>query len=339
MTIGVLLKAGGAFLALNSVAAAQIVGALPEEEPAAQEAAAQHESAEAMAPPAVEAPTETLTTEAADPEAADGPAPLVETDTPTAAPAEIAPGLTQASESQAVTAEAEPETEEATEEEPVNEDEIADKLNSMQQLQQSVTLTRSINGEVAESEKRTITYSRGAPVRATEAGVSEVEALKAAFDQAVLTRPEALEEAKLDFILADKNRDGAMNIEEFVSLVETWRENSKRFVEAPTDDVARDRQYDAFLREIDPDAAKNEAAAKARKKFAFMAGAAQTLSQKEYIAEYLVDFDAMDENSDTFLKAEELLQFRAANRGDTMRPAAVDEDAAVTPASALEIEQ
>ena len=334
MTIGVLLKAGAAILALNSVAAAQIVGALPEEEPAEQEAAAQPEPSEETATPVAESPIEALTTEAAE-----GPEPLVETDAAPAEPAETVPAQAPELETPSLTAEAEPENEEATEEEPVNEDEIADKLNSMQQLQQSVTLTRSINGEVAESEKRTITYSRGAPVRATEAGVSEVEALKAAFDQAVLTRPEALEEAKLDFILADKNRDGAMNVEEFVSLVETWRENSKRFVEAPSEDVARDRQYNAFLREIDPDAAKNEAAAKARKKFTFMAGASQTLSQKEYIAEYLVDFDAMDENSDTFLKAEELLQFRAANRGDTMRPAAADEDTAVTPASAPEIEQ
>ncbi len=188
-------------------------------------------------------------------------------------------------------------------EEDVNEDEMADVLNSMQQLQQTFTLKRTIDGEVTQTEKRTITYTDDAPIRASEAGLSPREQMMARFDNEVLTRTEAFEEAKLDFVVADVNRDGLMDADEFAGLVASWREKG---------DLADGSGADA------PGDGAKDAEAAARLKFAFMAGASSVLTQKDYIREYLVDFDAMDANGDQFLKSEELADFRAANRGDMM---------------------
>ncbi len=49
-----------------------------------------------------------------------------------------------------------------------------------------------------------------------------------------------------------------------------------------------------------------------------MAGAAGALSRDDYVREYLLDFDSMDRDHDMLLKSEELLRFRAANRGETI---------------------
>ena len=193
---------------------------------------------------------------------------------------------------------------------------MADMLNSRQQLKQTYTLRRTINGEVVESEKRTVTLSRDKPYRETEAGVTTVEALKAAFDGELLTRIEAFEEAKLDFVVADVDRDEVMTREEFVRLVDTWREDTARTADAPTQEIARQRQYDAFLSEISPQAADSQSDQYAREKFAFMAGAAETVSRQDYIREYLLDFDTMDANKDTMLRNDELMRFRALNRGE-----------------------
>ena len=199
---------------------------------------------------------------------------------------------------------------------PVNPDEMADMLNSQQQLKQTYTLKRTINGKVVESEKRTVTFDRNAPYRETEAGATTVEALKAAFDGELLTRIEAFEEAKLDFTIADANRDQTMTQDEFLSLVDTWRQSDDRAADAPTEEIARQRQYDAFLSEINPQAAESQSDQYAREKFAFMAGAAQTVSREVYIREYLLDFDTMDTNKDTLLRDDELMRFRALNRGE-----------------------
>jgi hypothetical protein len=49
-----------------------------------------------------------------------------------------------------------------------------------------------------------------------------------------------------------------------------------------------------------------------------MAGAAETLSLQDYIREQMLDFDSMDADKDTILNGEELMRFRALNRGETM---------------------
>lgn len=202
-------------------------------------------------------------------------------------------------------------------EETPNPDESADLLNSRQQLQQSFTLKRTINGEVVESAKRTVTFARGEPYRETEADRESVrDVLRSAFDGKLLTRNEAFEEAKIDFIIADANRDGAVDADEFAVLVASWADNDQRDAEAPNEDIARQRRYDDFLSEISAGEAELKRDAMAKQKFAFMAGAAQTLSRQDYIREYLLDFDTMDTDNDGQLEGEELRRFRAVSRGE-----------------------
>lgn len=218
----------------------------------------------------------------------------------------------------------EPETQEnaeaeATPEEP-NPDEIADLLNSRQQLQQTFTLERTINGEVVDSAKRTVTFSPGDPYQATEANPEDIrEALKSRFDGELLTRNEAFEEAKIDFIIADVNRDGAMHADEFAVLAASWADNDTRNAEAPTEEIARQRHYDDFLAEISSEDIQLKRDKLAKQKFAFMAGAAEAISREDYIREYLLDFDTMDENNDGILKQDELRRFRAVTRGETIQ--------------------
>ena len=196
-------------------------------------------------------------------------------------------------------------------------DEVADTLNSQQQLQQTFTLKRTINGEVVETKKATVTLTPGDPYRPTEAGQSVRQQVEAAFDSEVLTRVEAFEEAKLDFTIADVNRDGRMNADEFATLVNSWRESGVRNADAPSEEIAREREYQALLEVIDPEAAERETATYANAKFSFISGAQDSISREDYIREYLLDFDTMDADDDTLLKGEELMRFRAANRGES----------------------
>jgi|GEM_PF-1377571 len=197
-------------------------------------------------------------------------------------------------------------------------DEVADMLNSRQQLQQTFTLKRTINGNVVETDKRTVTFSRDEPYRETEAGRTALQKVQAIFDGEVLTRTEAFEEAKIDFTVADLNRDNAMTADEFAFLVESWRENDARNADAPTEDLAQQRDFEAFLLEINPDAAKEQTGAYAKEKFAFLSGASDTVTRESYIREYLLDFDSMDEDKDTILKDMELMRFRALIRGEKL---------------------
>ncbi|MBB5518721.1 hypothetical protein [Amphiplicatus metriothermophilus] len=200
----------------------------------------------------------------------------------------------------------------------IDPDEMADQLNKRQQLRQTVIFTRTINGEVVGEEKRTLTYTRDDPVRPSEAGGSAIEDLRAAFDREVLTRSEAYEEARLDFAAADSDRDGRLTAEEFVGLVLSWRENAARAAPATDEEAARQRQFRAFVEELDPEAAARQAAERARERFAYMAGAAPAIAREDYIREYLLDFDAMDQDGDMILMGEELMTFRALIRGEAL---------------------
>ena len=178
-----------------------------------------------------------------------------------------------------------------------NPDEMADLLNSQQQLQQTYTFTRTIDGKVVQREQRTITFDRNDPVRPSESGPTPLEQLKAAFDGELLTRAEALDEATLDFTLADANRDEKMTAEEFAALMQSHARRAEREAGLPDDDRNRQRQYEAFIAEIAPEAAMETISERATRKFSFMAGAATSISRKDYIAEYLLDFDAMDKEA------------------------------------------
>ena len=192
----------------------------------------------------------------------------------------------------------------------MNEDEMADFLNAQQQIKQDVTLTRSVDGAVVEETKETIVYGADDPVRTTEASPSALAKLKAEFDRASLTRKEAFDEARLDFVIADLNRDDAMTADEFAWLVDNWRTSRDA-------QMARSRFVD-FLAADDPAAASADVAAKARAKFEAMAGLDLTLDRKTYIRRVLADFDGLDVNDDGSVRGDELLHFRAANRGETM---------------------
>lgn len=190
----------------------------------------------------------------------------------------------------------------------MNEDEMADFLNSQQQIKQGVTLTRSVNGEVVETRTDTIIYSKDDPLRGSEAGLSPLERLQAEFDSAALTRKEAFEEAKLDFTVADLDRNGKMDESEFVYIVEGWQDASVR-------GSGRGRFVDPTPH-ADEAAAKAEHEQQARAKFNFLAGGSATVAKKDYLREVLVDFDTFDKNDDGILTGDELLNFRAANRGE-----------------------
>ena len=115
------------------------------------------------------------------------------------------------------------------------------------------------------------------------------------------------------------DRNDKITAQEFAILVESWRNDDVRQADAPNKEIARQRQYDAFLDEINPDAAEIQNEAYAKEKFAFMAGAADAMTLQDYIREYLLDFDSMDENQDTVLTGDELMRFRALNRGETLK--------------------
>ena len=193
---------------------------------------------------------------------------------------------------------------------PVNEDEMADLLNSQQQIRQGVTLTRSIDGTVVETRTETLTYSPDDPLRGSEAAMSPLERLKAEFASDALTRKEAFEEAKLDFVIADLNRDGKMDESEFVFLVNGWQD-------ATVTGSGRGRFVDPTPH-ADEAVAKAEHESQARAKFSFIAGGSATVSRKDYMREVLIDFDALDKNGDGVLTGDELLNFRIANRGESI---------------------
>lgn len=192
----------------------------------------------------------------------------------------------------------------------MNPDEMASFLNSQQQIRQGVTLTRSVDGRVVETKTETITYAPGDPLRGSEAGLSPLERLQAEFDSDALTRKEAYEEAKLDFVVADLNRDDRMEESEFVFLVNGWQE-------ASVTGSGRGRFVDPIAH-ADEAAARAEHEQQARSKFAFLAGGAPTVSKKDYLREVLIDFDALDKNDDGILTGSELLYFRVANRGESI---------------------
>ncbi len=215
---------------------------------------------------------------------------------------------------------------------PTSTDNLADNLNASQQLKQSFTFTRTINGAVVEREEREVVYDRTDPVRPTEAGLSTMESLRAAFDEDALTRTEAYEEATLDFTLADQDRDGAMSADEYMRLVAVWRQNqtpstSEEATDAPilgaamalVDDDEEAEQF-AFEPMDAPTAAANartaqSAASSPALQFSAMAGAESVMSKRDYVREYLVAFDAVDADGDGVLLGEELTRFRAAVRG------------------------
>lgn len=186
-----------------------------------------------------------------------------------------------------------------------NPDEMAATLNKQQTVRETYTLTRTVDGKVVETTRRSIVTDPSAPELPSEASASAVERLKEQFAHEALTRSEAYEEAKLDFAAADALRRGRIGEDEFVALVDDWRQGA-----VDGDDAGR-RRMQAFTQGLD----KATVEAAARAKFSLMAGAEATLSRKQYIRETMIDFDAVDANKDRFLKGDELMKFRAVTTG------------------------
>ncbi|NWG70953.1 MAG: hypothetical protein HXY23_04990 [Parvularculaceae bacterium] len=197
----------------------------------------------------------------------------------------------------------------------VDEDNMADELNKRQQLQQKFIFTRTVDGKVVETDEREVTYSRGDPIRTTESNVSAMDALAARFDAEVLTKTEAFEEAKLDFVVADLNRDGKLTVDEYLRLVATWRETADDA--ASPGESARERQYRAFIEELDgrDDAAPASDAALAEK-FGRLTNMTGVIARDDYYRAWLAEFDSVDADKDMLLRGDELVRFRAMNRGE-----------------------
>ena len=164
----------------------------------------------------------------------------------------------------------------------VGEDNMADDLNKRQQLQQKFIFTRTVDGAVVETAEREVVYSRGDPVRTTESNQSAVDALAQKFDAEVLTKTE----------------DDA----------------------ATPGESARERQYRAFIEELEGSGetppANNDAAL--QEKFGKLTNMTGTIARDDYYRAYLAEFDSVDENKDMMLRGEELMRFRALNRGGSM---------------------
>jgi len=190
----------------------------------------------------------------------------------------------------------------------INEDEMADLLNSQQQIKQDVTLTRSVNGQIVETRKETVVYSKEDPLRGSEAGLSPLEKLKDRFDSQALTRKEALDEAKLDFVIADLDRDDAMTADEFSYLVKGWES-------AEISGSGHGRFVDPYFH-VDPEAAEREHDEQARAKFAAMAGVDSSLGKKAFTRKIIEEFEKSDLDKDDLLRGDELLNFRASVRGE-----------------------
>lgn len=196
----------------------------------------------------------------------------------------------------------------------VDEDAITRELNANTRLDRSFTLRRRVNGELVETTKRTVALPRGA----TDNDTAPSERALAAYDDEVLSRVEALEEAKNDFTAADTNKDGLMSKAEFEALAKTWRAKARREESAESQEhLAREERREAFLAELKRETDDTRPHTDAARKFAFLAGMSQTISREDYVREYMLDFDSVDENKDMILKGDELKQFRALNRGET----------------------
>jgi Ca2+-binding EF-hand superfamily protein len=195
-----------------------------------------------------------------------------------------------------------------------SEDEMADLLNSRQQLKQDVTLQRSVDGKVIETRKETVIYDHTDPLRSSESAVAPLDRLRAAFDQEALTRREALREAELDFALADKDRNGWLTEAEFGDLVHAWREGDVQ--SAALGKSNRAIRFVDFHDGLAEEAADNLAVEEARQKYAAMVAGRGALTKREFMREVSAAFDKFDADQNGLLRETELIAFRASARGE-----------------------
>lgn len=189
-----------------------------------------------------------------------------------------------------------------------NPDESADSLNAQQKLEQSYTLTRTVDGKVVETTQKKVVYSKDDPVRDTEAGLSPIERLKAELDAASLTRSEAVADTRLDFTIADKDRNGRVTADEYAGLVREWLNADDAGAAAATAEPV------ALLEAADTAPALDAAKAK----FAAFAGTDPDVGKRGYTRFVIREFDAADADRNRVLEGAELAGFRAALRGTSV---------------------
>ena len=197
-------------------------------------------------------------------------------------------------------------------------DNAAASLNARQKIQQEFVLERRIDGKVVSRERKKLEYTPSRIKGGTPPERPTLETLSEEFDRKLLTRTEAFEEAKVDFRIADLNQDDQLSEDEYVLLLRGWHDNADRSAQAPSEELARQRKIDDFLSEIDPHGRYLHLDEAAKRKFRFITGAALTIHRKDFVREYLTDFDAMDHNQDSMLEGLELQQFRAIVRGENI---------------------
>ena len=179
---------------------------------------------------------------------------------------------------------------------PSNEN-LAAELTRRHQLQQTYTIRRTVNGEVIETTERSVAFKDGRPVLPTEAGQSIEQRLKASFDRELLTRTEALDEARLNFALGDVDRDGAITAPEFERLLDVLGAN----VAPPSGEPGA--RAGAFVAGLDGDRASLTFAA-------FAGPETLSLDERAFGLAFLTQFDEADRDGDALLRGEEIKTFR-----------------------------
>ncbi|MEO0400464.1 MAG: hypothetical protein AAF224_13705 [Pseudomonadota bacterium] len=228
---------------------------------------------------------------------------------------------------------------------PINDatsDNVADDLNARQQLEQTVTFTRTINGAVVSTDKRTIEFDENAPTGMSEGRLSPIKTAADNYDAETLTRNEALDEARLDFSLADLNRDGSLSIDEFSAYVLTPTAASTDGAAQNTNDARRDQVNEAnsrteqFLAALDAELASETRAETAELLFNDFIGEADAIERARnpkirkpskddvrridarlFGVAYMKGFDRLDANEDGLLSGSELTDFRRHRNGFT----------------------
>ena len=181
-------------------------------------------------------------------------------------------------------------------------DNIADSLNAKQDIKQTMTVTKTVNGEVVETQTVEVPNDPKFAKMPTEAGVTKTQAVLSQAEREILTRTEAAEEAKVDFTLADKDNDGKMTLAEYEGLF-----------------VARtiDPNYKPVLAEFKTEDGKDsplitgDHAQVLSDRYHLMSGVDGSVNQSVFLKTFMNDFDLSDRDQSATLTGDELVTFRS----------------------------
>lgn len=189
-------------------------------------------------------------------------------------------------------------------------DNSADDLNARQRIRQTFSVKRRINGEIVEEKTITVPDDARFPTRATEATKDVRQFVRDKVDREVLTRREAVDEADLEFTLADSNIDGEMSKSEYLALYST-RKNDPNYTDFLNfdDDANHNGSEDRYAAFARADRQTYREAALARR-FDLFAGKGSSLNHDDYIRAFLKDFDEMDADKNGMISGAEMVRLR-----------------------------